>query len=62
MGVNDTNVTLIPKVDNPTRMRDLRPLSLCNLVYKIVVKALANRLKPLLPSLISQGRSTFIPG
>lgn len=54
LGINDTNVTLIPKVDLPTSMRDLRPISLCNVIYKIVSKVLANRLKPLLSDIISQ--------
>lgn len=37
------------KVDNPTSMNDLRPTSLCNVIYKIVAKVLANRIKFVLP-------------
>nr|KYP47762.1 Transposon TX1 uncharacterized [Cajanus cajan] len=51
--LNNTNVVLIPKTANPTSMKDLRPISLCNVIYKILSKVLANHMKPLLNQCIS---------
>jgi hypothetical protein len=60
--LNQTFITLIPKKPNPVIPLDFRPIGLCNVIYKIVAKSLADRIQPHLPTYISQTQSTFISG
>ncbi|KAK2649951.1 hypothetical protein Ddye_017440 [Dipteronia dyeriana] len=59
---NNTNVVLIPNKKNAEVMKDFRPISLCSVVYKIVTKCLANRLKIVIPFVTSPSQSAFVSG
>lgn len=61
--VNDTLLVLIPKIDRPHLLSQYRPIGLCNVIYKTLTKAIANRLKGSLGSLISPNlNAVLFPG
>jgi hypothetical protein len=59
---NHTFIALIPKRLRASVVQHFRPISLCNIIYKIISKLLAKRLKPLLSKIISPFQTAFVPG
>ena len=57
--LNHTFITLIPKKKNHVFAYEFRPISLCNVLYKIFSKVLANRLKKIFPNIITKNQSAF---
>ncbi|GAA0161623.1 hypothetical protein LIER_43574 [Lithospermum erythrorhizon] len=59
--VNNTVITLIPKVQQPQTMKEFRPIVCCNTVYKRIATILANRLKATLSTVIGEQQTTCVP-
>uniref|UniRef100_A0A803NJ60 Reverse transcriptase domain-containing protein n=1 Tax=Cannabis sativa TaxID=3483 RepID=A0A803NJ60_CANSA len=59
--LNSTIITLIPKIRKAQYMKDFRPISLCSVVSKLITKILVVRFKDVLPHVISETQSTFLP-
>lgn len=60
--VNSTFITIIPEIKYANNVGDFRPSSLCNVIYKIVAKVLANRLQTILPIIIFPNQCVFVSG
>lgn len=59
-GVNATIFSLIPKTTTAQTMKDYRPIACCNLLYKVISKVLANRLKIIFPAAVEANQCAFI--
>ena len=60
--LNASFLTLIPKKNNAIDVKDFRPISLVGSVYKLLSKVLANRLRVVLDSLLSESQNAFVGG
>jgi hypothetical protein len=61
-GLSVTFIALITKVNKPQCFRDLMPISLYNLCYKILSKVIANQIKMILSRMISEEQLHFLLG
>jgi hypothetical protein len=59
--VNKTSIVLIPKVASPEELGQFRTINLCNVIYNIASKVLSNHLKMILPEIIFEEQSVFVP-
>lgn len=59
---NATILSLIPKFPGASRIRDFRPISCLNTIYKVISRLMVKRLKPILPTLILPSQTAFIKG
>lgn len=60
--INTTNIVLIPRILNPTSMTNFRAISLCTVLYKLIAKTVANRLRNVIDACIDKAQSAFVPG
>ena len=58
--LNSTLLALIPQKQNSSLFEDFRPISSCNVVYKIIAKTIMQRLKPILNEIISKEHFGFL--
>ncbi|XP_060212076.1 uncharacterized protein LOC132639653 [Lycium barbarum] len=57
-----TSVTLIPKIPNPSLVKDYRPIDCCTTFYKMITKVLTNRIKTVIVTIIGPSQSAFMEG
>jgi hypothetical protein len=60
--LNATFITLVPKEGQTHHPKQFRPIPLCNIIYKLLTKVIARRLKPILPTIISPEQSGYMEG
>lgn len=61
-GINCSSVTLVPKVNNASQVRDFRPIACCSIVYKLISKILTARMQGVIAEVVSDCQFGFIPG
>lgn len=57
---NNTNICLIPKKDGEKGFKDYRPISVCNVIQRLMSKVMIARLRPLLPQVIDASQAGFV--
>lgn len=62
MNLNKTLLMLLPKVQSPELITQFKPVNLYTVLYKIITKTIANRLRPLMPKINKQNLTSFVAG
>ncbi|KAL0322018.1 UNVERIFIED_CONTAM: Retrovirus-related Pol polyprotein from type-2 retrotransposable element R2DM [Sesamum calycinum] len=60
--LNHTIIALVPKSEHSLSVADYRPISCCNVIYKVIIKIIADRLSPALEQLIDSSQAAFVGG
>ncbi|KAL0337746.1 UNVERIFIED_CONTAM: Retrovirus-related Pol polyprotein from type-2 retrotransposable element R2DM [Sesamum calycinum] len=60
--LNHTIIALVPKSEHSPSVADYRPISCCNVIYKVITKIIADRLSPALEQLIDSSQAAFVGG
>lgn len=58
--LNTTNIALIPKVDDPEYASQFRPISCCNVLYKIISNMICVRLKKVISVIVEENQAEFV--
>ncbi|KAI0519364.1 hypothetical protein KFK09_006808 [Dendrobium nobile] len=59
-GVKATALAIVPKKKNASNISDYRPIALCNVLYKIIAKTLATRIKPFMNLIVKDNQAGFV--
>ncbi|XP_074313566.1 uncharacterized protein LOC141648748 [Silene latifolia] len=60
--LNRTFITLVPKCESPERVEDFRPISLCNVIMKVVTRCITNRMSRVMSYLVGDYQNVFVAG
>lgn len=60
--INCTVITLIPKIKNPSSVKEFLPISCCTILYKVISKILTTRMQEVMDAIIDNSQSAFVPG
>lgn len=58
--INNSFITLVPKVSNPETVSDFRPIALLNVSFKLLTKLLADRLQSIILKIVHKNQYGFI--
>ncbi|KAL0283036.1 UNVERIFIED_CONTAM: hypothetical protein Sangu_2915400 [Sesamum angustifolium] len=60
--LNHTIIALVPKSGHSPSVADYRPISCCNVIYKVIAKIIADPFSPSLEHLIDNSQAAFVGG